>query len=286
MTANINIDLTESSINVKTLSNNKPIIWVYWETLPNRTKPDYIDLCRDTLYRHCANDFNIVELNGVNIYDYLPNLRKDINTLGLAQKTDYIRLALLFYYGGIWIDADTIVMKSLMDIVKKLNEGYDYVGFGCSGEICTNGTPRPSNWLMAAPKGSTLMKCTLADVDNVIDNYFKSGTKNQFGYFDLGKKALWNNIDKLSNKNYIYYHFSAEYDGSRDKQGRWVNVNNHVSKNKTILLNEDKMIVAALENNKFSGDDPKYNWFSKLNKAEILEGEYWISYLFKKSLTK
>lgn len=278
------VDLVDSTIDVKTLGTNKPILWFYWENIVGRKKPEYIDLCIDTIYKHCSKDFQIIHLDNKNIYDYLPNLRKDINNLKLAQKTDYIRLALLYYYGGIWIDADTIVMRSLIDIVHKIKEGYDYIGFGCSKNICMDGYPYPSNWLMAAPKGSTLIKCTLADVNNLLDNLFSS-RKKELDYFEIGKIALWRNIDRLMSKGYAYYHYSSEYDASRDKDGIWVNVDNHISKEKTILLNEDKLFVVPLENNKFMGDNPKYNWFSDLSKSDIINGDYWISYLFRKSLS-
>ena len=270
--------------NMNNLSNSKMKIWTYWENLPNKNKPPYINLCYKTLEKHCK-DCDIIKLDNNNIYSYLPNLRKDINSLILAHKTDYIRVALLYKYGGCWIDADTIIMNSLDPIKNKLNEGYDYIGFGCSNIICKNGYPFPSNMVMASQKGSILMKKTLIDLDNILDDYYSLNKKKYFDYFDLGKNLLWKNIKLLKkSQNYNYYHFSAEVDGTRDSNFKWVNVKNHLSTTPTKLINENKLLFIFLENNKLCGDNSKYNWFCKLSEEDILKGKYWISTMFKKSL--
>ena len=41
--------------------------------------------------KNCSNNFNVVFLNEKTIFDYWPELRKDINDLPIALKTDYIR---------------------------------------------------------------------------------------------------------------------------------------------------------------------------------------------------
>jgi len=263
---------------------NKPIIWSYWENKPGVKKPEYIDLCFDTFYKHNNHNFNIVILNEKSVYDYLPNLRKDLNQLSLAHKCDYIRIMLLYMYGGIWLDADTIVMHNLMPIINKLNE-YDFIGFGCSYKICNDkitGFPKPSNGVMCARKESILLKSILDKLNNFIDN----NKNTKFGYFDMGKHLIWDSIAELQKKNnYKYYHYNSAVDGTRDKNGKWVNVDNHIDTKFTELLNQNELFFVFLENNKFMGKNPKYNWFSKLNKKQVLNGPWWISHLFRKSLT-
>jgi hypothetical protein len=263
----------------------KPIIWSYWENKPGVKKPEYIDLCFDTFYKHNP-DFDIRILNEKTLYDYLPDMRNDMGNLTLAQKSDYIRILLLYTYGGIWLDADTIVMKNLMPIINKLNEGflYDFCGFGCSYTICNDkitGYPKPSNGAMAAQKNSILMKKVLEKLNNFVDK----NKNNKFGHFDMGKLLIWNSIDELQKEiNYKYYHYNSSVDGSRDKNGTWINVDNHIDQKYTELLNDQNLFVVFLENNKFMGKDNKYNWFSNLNKKQILEGPWWISELFRRSL--
>ena len=97
------------------------------------SKPPYIELCFDILKKKCSDTYNIKILDNKTILNYISDLRKDINRLPLALKADYIRIALLYKYGGIWIDADTIVMTDIHEIIDKLNEGWDFVGFRCNG---------------------------------------------------------------------------------------------------------------------------------------------------------
>jgi len=264
---------------------SKPIIWGYWENKPGKTRPEYLDICLETFNNYNIYTFKIIILNEKSVYDYLPDLREDINNFSLAHKSDYIRVKLLYTYGGIWLDIDTIVMRNLMPIVSKLNEGFDFVGFGCSYDKCDDkhtGFPKPSNQAMASQKNSVLMKRVLDKLDKFVDDHQNS----DFEYFDMGKKLIWDAIAELRKESdYKYYHYNSSYDGSRDIHGDWVNVDNHLSKKPTILLDHGKnLFFVFLENNKLMGKDKKYNWFSKLSKKEIMEGPWWISQLFRKSL--
>ena len=89
--------------NVKKLSDNEiknmNHIWLYWETPPGKTRPTYIDLCYDTIKKHCSKNFKVHLLDEKSVYTYLPKLRRDINNLRIPQKADYIRLALLKKWG-------------------------------------------------------------------------------------------------------------------------------------------------------------------------------------------
>ena len=106
-------------------------IWMYWENLPGKKKSPYLDLCYKTIKKNCSENFKIHLLNEKNVYYYIPDLRKNIDhQMNIQQKVDYIRYILLYKYGGIWIDADTIVIKDLTPIINKLKK-YDFVGFGC-----------------------------------------------------------------------------------------------------------------------------------------------------------
>ena len=55
--------------------NQKPKIWMYWETLPGKTKPGYIDLCYESVLYNCSECFDIILLDEKTIYNYLPEIR-------------------------------------------------------------------------------------------------------------------------------------------------------------------------------------------------------------------
>ena len=122
------------------VEKRKHYLWVYWEKIATKEikLPDYIQLCLDIMKKNTKYTFDMVLLDQNNIYSYIPDLRKDINDLPIALKTDYIRIKLLHLYGGIWVDADTIVMTDLQLIQYKLTEGVDFIGAGCTGKICKN----------------------------------------------------------------------------------------------------------------------------------------------------
>lgn len=260
----------------------KPYLWSYWENVKG-SRPEYIDLCFQSFMQNCSGTFDIKILDEKSVYDYLPNLRKDINKLKLAHKTDYIRVALLYYYGGLWVDADTIIMNDLQDIINQLNNGWDYIGFGCSSETChlSSGYPQPSNGVMASKKNGLLMKKCLIALDNKLDKEINDHTK--FNYFDLGKIIIWKEIDDLLKTGYNYYHYSSAVDGSRDKDGLWI-PKEMIIKKHINLLDESKLMFVFLANSSYCGDDPTYNWFCKKNKQEIINGDYYLSSMFRKAL--
>ncbi|MDZ7860062.1 MAG: capsular polysaccharide synthesis protein [Candidatus Krumholzibacteriota bacterium] len=103
-------------------------IWMYWENNKGSEKPAYLDLCLETIIKH-SPDYKIIVLNEKTVYEYLPNLRRDLDKLEeIAQKADYIRAKIIYKYGGIWLDSDVILLKKIN--IEQYLEKYEYVGYG------------------------------------------------------------------------------------------------------------------------------------------------------------
>jgi hypothetical protein len=251
-------------------------VWTYWENKSGRTEPfAHIKLCFRTMSKHYSQ-YKFIILNDQTIKQYLPNVRTDLSQLLIAQKVDYYRIALLYWFGGIWVDADTIAMKNLDQVFEKLDNGYDFVGFGCTGKICFSGYPNPSNGVMGSrPKGK-LMGCCLQKLNDILDTNNKSHK-----YFALGKEIIWSCLE--ISQPYDYYHFPSEYDGSRDNLGNWIHSPNHLAKNKTKLLDESKVLFIFLANYELM-NEPENAWFLELDENQILNGDFWISDLFRRAL--
>jgi hypothetical protein len=270
--------------------NHKPIMWVYWELVNGAIEPPaYISLCLDIMKRNASNTFNIKFLNEKSVFDYLPDLRSDINSLPIALKTDYIRVRLLTKYGGLWVDADTIIMTDLRELVEKLNQHVDYIGAGCTGPICLNqeGYGKPSNWLMGSiPNGKLITRCLNA-LNKKLDDYFSLPVdkRKEFDYYELGKIVIWEQYDKLikDDLSYRMYHMPSYADGARDIKGKWVTLD-IIFPNNIIYAYPEKLMICMLANGTYNGKDPKYNWFGKLSRKQILEGNYFVSQLFIKAL--
>ena len=109
-------------------------------------KPEYLNLCYETVVKNCEQSFTINLLNEKTVYNFLPNLRRDLDQyMSIPQKTDLIRLSLLHKYGGIWVDSDTIVIRDLKPLWDKTKK-HEYIGFGAPEtgvSIANQATPVP-----------------------------------------------------------------------------------------------------------------------------------------------
>jgi len=261
----------------------KPYLWMYWQDkIPGVKKPSYLDLCLKTVYKHCSKDFNIRLLNENTISNYLHNLRPDLDKkLGINQKTDYFRVLLLFKYGGVWMDVDTIVIKSLKPMMTKLKK-YDFIGFGCHGERkCIkkkNGYPYPANWVMISRKGSKLMQLVSQYQDKILDNL---GDKHSKNYFELGRNVLWKAISHLkkTDPTWNYYHYPST---CIERNTKGIKLINKISISDTLIdpKCKKKYIFVPIYNT--APGFPK--WFKKMSESEILKGDMLISRFFRLSL--
>jgi len=88
---------------------NKKIIFTFWE--PRNKLPAYLNLCLET-WKKFLPEYEIIILDYTNIDEYLGKnyfdkyLYKNFN---LAKQADMIRAVLLYTYGGLWLDIDTII---------------------------------------------------------------------------------------------------------------------------------------------------------------------------------
>ena len=270
----------QNKTNIYSNTNLKPKLWIYWENI----MPNYIKLCIETVYYHCDKSFDIFLVDNINIINFLPEfnyLIENIKLLPVQQRVDIYRLLLLYKFGGLYLDADIIVMKDLTEIVDKLKE-YEYVGFGCTGEICKYGLGFPSNWAMATIPNSLLMKNCIKNITNKLflnKNLFNNINKNN-NYHGLGKEIIWEELNKLLKKNYRYYHYHSDYDGTRDSDGKWVNMDRIFSDKQIDYSHPNKQLFIVLYNS-----DMSENYKNKKS-DEILNSNLNISKFIYKSLNK
>ena len=96
----------------------KQFIFSFWE--PHEKIPGYLKLCIKT-WEKFLPDYNIIILDYKNVKAYLgETLFSNIisKTMSLPIQADAIRVALLNKFGGIWLDADTIITDG--KFIKKL----------------------------------------------------------------------------------------------------------------------------------------------------------------------
>jgi hypothetical protein len=273
------------SIIIKKIGNLNHLkhIWMYWENKIGTTKPHYIQLCYRTILKNTPQDFKVHLLDEKSVYNFLPNLRKDINKLSIPQKADYIRLSLLDKYGGIWFDSDIILFKSPILILEKL-KNHDFIGFGCHTSQCKKsgcGYPYPANWIMASRENSYITSLCLQNANKMLEAYKSEYFNKPQNYHNLGRTLLWSNIKILLRRNWSYHHFSSSCLDRDSKNEKIIN-ERYLSREDIDLACVDSMIFAP-----FYATSPGFpSWFTQLSSNEILNENFLISKLFRKSLKK
>ena len=256
---------------------DQPYIWTYND---KSIQNGYMQLCHETLVKKCANNFNIVVLNKKTLNNYLPDLRKDLNekVTNIDMKIDYYKYNLLYKYGGIWIDFNTIVMKNPISIIDKLKK-YDYIGF--DSFYNTNGFSSKgySNKIMIGQKGNILFRKCIEACNNLLDT-------KPVSYFEDNNDIFGQNLLPMTIKHcqesvpgWRYYHFPSKC-LERDSHGE--KLRNHV------LISNREIDDVCRDSYYFV---PIYNtapgfpkWFKDLTKTGIIKSNTLISRLFKLAL--
>jgi hypothetical protein len=145
-------------------------IWMYWEG----PCPEWIQECQRTIFAH-SHDVRLLSPEG---FDALRDHDRDIdlNVLHVAHRADYIRAFLLARYGGMWIDSDCLVLKSLQTILDKL-AGYDFVAHRERSGYVSNG-------FIAARQGSVVAAALYKRICELLRS------RRPLGWISLGSEAL------------------------------------------------------------------------------------------------
>ena len=95
-------------------------IWLSW-LQGYANAPEIVKRCRESVY-HFASDFEIIEIEESNVRDYIDipeciDTQRRRGVLPYAHYSDYIRIALVEKYGGIWLDATIMLSGSLPEYI-------------------------------------------------------------------------------------------------------------------------------------------------------------------------
>lgn len=198
------------------MTNKWPPTWIFWEG----RMPGIVQICVDTIHAH---QNNVIMLNMSNVSQYVPDdviIKIKSKTNQIEHFVDILRIYLLHTYGGIWMDCDILMFKSIDHLAdEKYMNTFDFIGFGYTGEVGHYRYGQPSNWCMVAKEGCQLMKYIWQEI---LNPYLCGKTLiEDRGYHKVGKYLLWKAISDL---NYRYLHMSTYFDGTRDRNGIWVSM--------------------------------------------------------------
>lgn len=100
-------------------------IWLYWEDVNGREKPVYYDLCQKSVLHHNPTARIIGKEETRELLGGLP---PEIDNVYIAHRSDWIRKAILYKFGGMWLDSDFVCMEN-MDGLLSMAQSFDFVGY-------------------------------------------------------------------------------------------------------------------------------------------------------------
>lgn len=153
---------------------SKPYLFTFWE--PVNGTPAYIEIALELMERHLSDSFYHVHLNlqtaqkwSNRVDEFLQAsdpfaLGKSISFEGrrIAVFSDMLRIELLKNYGGLWIDADTLVMPEAANIAD-IVDNYDF--FCSESERLTL-----ANGVMGGKAGSAFLGAMYESMLNRLEN--------------------------------------------------------------------------------------------------------------------
>lgn len=146
---NVHIVITGKDSSVPSALTIPPIIWSYWH---DNTVPAFIQSCKEN-WQQYAPDHEVRMLSRESISEWLKSddLLDNFDSLPAYRQADWLRLQLLKFYGGIWIDASTVLTQDLAWVHNhQAQHKSEYVGFYLRGYTTNIKQPIVENWFMAA----------------------------------------------------------------------------------------------------------------------------------------
>lgn len=167
------------------------IIWTYWDS---NTPPIIQKFVHQ--WRVLNPLWDVRFLNKTTIQNYISTnelpkgFYKNIETP--QHSSDIIRVCLLHKYGGLWIDASTIMLKP----IKEFDTRYDYVGYFMPSFSNSKEKPIVENWYMASKPNTKFLEWV---------------KKEMFIAFGRRKKYIENNLEYVQKipkglQNYLWMH--------------------------------------------------------------------------------
>ena len=175
------------------------IIWVYWEdftNVPDSIK-EIIDYNKTTIHT-----WKVVLLSNKNINDYIPKDKfpKKYNDIFVQAQSDWIRLYLIYNYGGLWLDASIIVNdENKLDELRKISieKNSDFTSFYLNSRFVENYTPSHiENSFIMAPKNSFFINRWKIEFEKAIDMGFHNYKKLLFSE-GLNLNSIYSSEDDI-----------------------------------------------------------------------------------------
>ena len=168
------------------------IIWTYWDG-PNN---ELVEKCIAS-WKKTNPNYEIIILNNENLQNYIQD---DVLSFKFADNpartADFIRLAVLEKYGGIWIDATTILTQPL----DWVHNGKEFTGYYKEGNMTRPEYPIIENWFLAAAKDCRFISMWK-------DEFFKINNYNSIKHYI---ETTGVDLQNILEREYLTMHVAAQ----------------------------------------------------------------------------
>ncbi|MFK4048756.1 glycosyltransferase family 32 protein [Acinetobacter venetianus] len=161
------------------------IIWMYWEGV----LPQFVEKCVENI-RTKNPDYVVNFLTPDNVKEFCDIDYRRLVHATPQQKADLIRFDLIYQYGGIWLDASTIVYENLGWIQQLVTENQtnSFAYYRKKNTTCPN-FPVLENWLLASSAKNVFFKYWFDELSKAIEItpklYIQKIKENNADYQDL-----------------------------------------------------------------------------------------------------
>lgn len=189
------------------------IVWAYWN---GDTLPLLVQRCVDS-WAHFNPHFSIRVLNDEKLAEYLPEIPPQLQSHPVAKRSDWIRLELLRRYGGIWLDASTVLTQPLDWVLEEQQKVQaDFVGYFLDRFTTQPQCPVVENWFMAAPPASPFIN----DLHREFSQQVITRSNEEYvGY--LKQQGVYEQVlQNIDSPNYLSQHLAIQHVLHGDKSYR------------------------------------------------------------------
>lgn len=262
----------------------RKIVWVYWENIGKSTEPAHITLSRWSMIKNLSS-CTIIFVTPENVEKYLPGINKLVNGLevdvqgrldrffrrfmprnrkNVAVKCDIIRAFLLYYYGGIYIDADAIVLSDFDLYFDKLK----YYEFFISQRSSYGKTHMSVGFYGSVARGAIISEY----VSEIKDSLSKS---KLVYYNDIGSAMITRIVEQHIDTAYVYPEHETQPITFEDSIIKFLDNNLNLE---SVVPPEQKVFM--LFNDPFKGK------MRVIKISELYYSDMFISKVFRKAITQ
>ena len=168
-------------------------IWVYWNDISNM--PTMVEKCIERIRKN-SNGHKVVIITEKTVSDYLQLDEVVLQKYreGKISRThfcDIVRIALLYHYGGVWMDCTLLLTRPLPDIV---TSSAFYTNHQDKWDAHNVSGGRWSTFFLACHKGNLMMKLTL---DVFVEYWHRYDDAVDYVWMDYIFNLLYNNIPSI-----------------------------------------------------------------------------------------